>query len=159
MATLGRALHAENPGDYEPTDEDLDRHRALWDSRLIDTPGPLEIAEYGWWYSSSRFRRPDDLERLTATVEAAGGRLGDVRNTLAVARDLLYGDNRLASPIVELLEVLARTRTAQSQYLTPELLSDLLVPAIGQDALHDRALALVHEFGQQGYLTLRALLE
>ena len=159
MATLGRALHAESPGDYEPTDEDLDRHRALWDSRLIDTPGPVELAEFGWWWSSGRFGRPDDLKRLTATLDVAAGRLGDVRSALAVARDLLSGDEALASPIVELLEVLARTRTAQSQYLTPELLSDLLGPAIGEDALHDRAVALVHEFGQQGYLTLRALLE
>lgn len=158
-ATLGRALHAESPGDYEPTDEDLDRHRALWDSRLIDTPGPLELAEFGWWWSSGRFRKADDLKRLTATLDAAAGRLGDVRSALAVARDLLSDDKTLASPIVELLEVLAQTRTAQSQYLTPELLSDLLVPAIGQDALHHRAVALVHQFGEQGYLALRALLD
>ena len=159
MATLGRALHAESPGDYEPSDEDLDRHRALWDSRLIGAPGPLELAEFGWWWSSGRFRRPDDLKRLTATLDAAAGRLGDVRNALAVARDLLSDDTALTSPVVDLLEVLARTRTAQSQYLSPELLSDLLAPAIGQDDVHDRAVALVHEFGQQGYLDLRALLD
>jgi hypothetical protein len=29
MATLGRALHADGPGGYEPNDEDLERHRAV----------------------------------------------------------------------------------------------------------------------------------
>lgn len=159
MATLGRALHAESASDYEPTDEDLDRHRALWDSRLIGTPGPLELREFGWWWSSGRFSRPDDLERLTATLDAGGGRLGDVRDAVALAGGLLSNDETLARPVVEFLEVLANARTAQSQYLAPELLSDLLVPALGHDDLHDRAVALVHQFGQQGYLALRALLD
>lgn len=159
MATLGRALHAEGPGDYQPGAEDLERHRALWDSRLAGSPGPLELSEFGWWWSSGRFRRADDLERMTATLAASGGRIGNVRDALALVRDRLSEDPALAAPVVDLLEALAQARTAQSQYLTPKLLSDLLHPALEEGDLRDRAVALVHQFGEQGYLTLRALLD
>jgi hypothetical protein len=159
IATLGRALHPEGPSDYQPTAHDLDRHRTLWDSRLADDPGPNELHEFGWWWSSGRFRAADDLHRLTATLTAASGHIGDVRDALALVRDLLSNNAALTGPVVELLEALARARTAQSQYLTPELLSDLLHPALEHGDLRDRAVELVHRFGEQGYLTLRALLD
>jgi hypothetical protein len=50
-------------------------------------------------------------------------------------------------------------RTAQSQFLTPELLAELLCPALADASSRDRAVAVVDEFGQQGYLTLRSLLD
>jgi hypothetical protein len=62
MATLGRALHPEGPGEYQPHAEDLERHRALWDSRLAAKPGTLELREFGWWWSSGRFRTSEDLQ-------------------------------------------------------------------------------------------------
>lgn len=159
MATLGRALHPEGPSDYQPTAQDLDRHRALWDSRLADNPGPNELHEFGWWWSSGRFRAADDLHCLTATLTAAGGHIGDVRSALALVRDLLSNDAALTGPVVELLEALTRARAAQAQYLAPVLLSDLLRPALENGDLRDRAVELVHRFGEQGYLTLRALLD
>ena len=159
MALLGRALNPRGPSDYAPSTEDLNRHRALWDSRLAANPGPLELREFGWWWSSGRFRRPEDLARMTATFAAAGGQVGDIRDALALVRDLLSEDTALAAPVIQLLEALAQARTAQSQYLAPELLSDLLRPALERADLRDRAVALVHQFGAQGYLTLRALLD
>jgi hypothetical protein len=64
----------------------------------------MELREFGWWWSSGRFRAPDDLGRLTATLETADGRLGDVRDALALVRDLLSDDPALAAPVVDLLE-------------------------------------------------------
>jgi len=43
--------------------------------------------------------------------------------------------------------------------VAPDLLSDVLCPALDDRDLRDRAVALVHQFGEQGYLTLRALLD
>jgi hypothetical protein len=54
---------------------------------------------------------------------------------------------------------LALAHTAQSQCLAPGLLSELLRLALDKDHLRDSAVALVHQFGEQGYLTLRALLD
>ncbi len=159
MATLGRALHTDSPGNYQPSEQDLERHRALWDSRLTDNPGPLELREFGWWWTSGQFRGAHDLERLTTTFQAASGQLGDMRDGLALARELLCENPTLAAPIIDLLEVLAQARTAQSQYLAPDLLSKLLGPALERSDLRDRAIVLVHQFGEQGYLTLRALLD
>jgi hypothetical protein len=105
MATLGRALHPEGPGDYQPTAPDLDRPRTLWDSRLADEPGPLELYEFGWWWSSGRFRTADDLHRLTSTLTTAGGRIGDVRDALAVVRDLLSNDVALAAAVANCLRL------------------------------------------------------
>ncbi len=84
MGTLGRALHKRGPGDYEPTAADLERHRQLWDSRLKANPGPLELREFGWWWSSSRFRREEDIQRFTATLAAAHGRIGDIRDAVTL---------------------------------------------------------------------------
>jgi hypothetical protein len=95
---------------------------------------------------------------MTATLNAAGGRIGDVRDALTLVRELLSKDAALAPPVVELLEVLAQARTPQSQYLAPELLADLLRPVLDNGDLRDHAVALVHQFGEQRYLTLRALL-
>lgn len=160
MATLGRALHPRGLADYAPSADDLERHRTLWDSRLAGDPGPLELLEFGWWWSSGRFRTSDDLQRLTATLNAADGRIGDVRDVLTVVGELLSNDHALLTPqVVELLEALAQARTAQSQYIPSELLANLLEPAIDSGDLHDRAVVLVHQFGEQGYLTLRDLLD
>jgi hypothetical protein len=82
-----------------------------------------------------------------------------VRDALALVRDPLSENPGLVAPVVELLETLAQTRTAQSQYVAPELLSDMMRPALEHSDLRDRAVALVHQFGEQGYLTLRALLD
>jgi hypothetical protein len=110
-------------------------------------PRTLELHEFGWWWSSGRFGTADDLHRLTATLTAAGGRIGDVRDALALVRDRLSNDASLTAPVVELLEALARARIAHSQYLAPEVLSDLLRPALENGDRRDRAVALVHEFG------------
>ncbi len=73
--------------------------------------------------------------------------------------ELLREDPTLVAAVVDLLEALASAGTAQSQYVRPDLLSDLLRPALERDTLRDHAVALVHQFGEQGYLTLRALLD
>lgn len=99
--------------------------------------------------------------RITGFADAGGDTLAQVAWTtyLRYAALLLSNDPALAPPVVELLEALAQARTAQSQYLASELLADLLRPALDDGDLRDRAVALVHQFGEQGYLTLRALLD
>jgi len=158
VGVLGRALHPDTPGDYEPDEAAVQRHRELWQARLADEPGPLELREFGWWWSSGRFRRPDDLGRLTRTLRAAGGRVGDIRDALQVVRDAQAADANLLEPVVELLEAIAEARTAQSQYLDLDLMADLLRGPLANADLRERAVALVHAFGEQGYLTLRSML-
>jgi hypothetical protein len=159
IATLGRALHREGVSNYEPTDADLTRHRALWDARLDDQPGPLELREFGWWWSSGRLRDADDLRRLAATLRMANGRVGDVRTALKVVDEILATDPALTEPALEVLEALADARTAQSQYIDPALLTRLLSTSLADPAHRARATAVVHRFGEQGYLTLRSLLD
>jgi hypothetical protein len=159
MATLGRALHPEGPGDYEPTEADLTRHRALWDARLGGEPGPLELREFGWWWSSGRLREADDLRRLSATLRLAAGRIGDVRDALQLVDELATADPALAEPALEVLEALAEARTARSQYADAALLARLLEAGLTDPPLRERAVALVHSFGEQGYLTLRSVLD
>lgn len=159
MATLGRALHPEGPGDYEPTEADLTRHRALWDARLGGEPGPLELREFGWWWSSGRLRKADDLRRLSATLRLAAGRIGDMRDALQLVDELATADPALAEPALEVLEALAEARTARSQYADAALLARLLEAGLTDPPLRERAVALVHSFGEQGYLTLRSVLD
>jgi len=157
MATLGRALHGAL-SNYEPSCEDLARHRALWDARLADEPGPLELWEFGWWWSSGRLRKADDLRRLAKTLRAARARIGDVRNALKLVDELVAADPALAEAATGVLEALAEARTAESQHIDRALLAHLLTPGLADSALQERATALVHSFGEQGYLTLGSLL-
>jgi hypothetical protein len=159
MSVLGRALHPEGLGGYEPTEIDVERHRALWEDRLADNPGPHELREFGWWWSSGRFRRPDDLRRLTRTLRIAGGRVGDIRDALQLVRQVQAENPEMIEPAVELLEVIAEARTAQAQFLDADLLADLLRAPLEREHLRDRAVMLVHAFGEQGYLMLRSLLD
>jgi hypothetical protein len=159
VATLGRALHADLPGDYKPTAEDLDRHRALWDARLRggDAEAP-EWREFGWWWTSGRFTTADDVRRLTETLRLGGGRVGDIRDALHLLDRTASGNRALVDAALAVLEVLAEARTAQAQYIDPDILDNLLRRALGEPELEDRATALVHAFGEQGYVTLRGLL-
>lgn len=159
MAILGRALHPRTPGDYEPSDADLDRHRALWDQRLAATPGAEELREFGWWWSSGRFERVDDVRRLTRTLTLASGRIGDLRDALEVTRDKLSREPMLREPVLELLEALTASGAARGQYVPVEVLSALLAAPLADGLLFDRAVAVVHALGEQGYLPLRALLD
>ena len=159
VAILGRALHPRTPGDYEPSDADLDRHRALWDQRLAATPGADELREFGWWWSSGRFERADDIRRLTQSVTLATGRIGDLRDALEVARDKVAGDPTLREPVLALLEALVASKAARGQYVSIEVLSALLIAPLADTALRDRAVVVVHALGEQGYLPLRALLD
>jgi hypothetical protein len=159
IATLGRALHPRGDGAYEPTEADLARHRSLWDERLADDPGPLELREFGWWWTSGRLSELDDLRRLTTTLRLGSGRIGDVRPALVLIDKLVASNAALTEPALELLEVLAQERTTQSQYIDPAVLSRLGEAALADPGLRERAVALVHSLGEQGYLTLRSLLD
>jgi hypothetical protein len=159
VAMLGRALHPDGPGDYVPTDSDLERHRTMWDARLRDAPGPLELSEFGWWWSSGVLRDPLDLRRLTDTLRLAEGRVGDIRDAVVLASDAVVADAALAEPAIEMLEVLAEYATARAQYIDVAPLTAILRAGLAVDELRERAAALVHRFGEQGYLTLRSLLD
>jgi hypothetical protein len=159
IATLGRALNPRIDGGYQPTDADLERHRSLWDDRLNDAPGPLELREFGWWWLSGRLSDPDDLRRLTATARLARGRIGEARPALSLVDKLIPSNAALIDPALELLEVLAQERAAQSQHIDPALLSRLAAAALARPSLRERATAVVHSLGEQGYVTLRSLLD
>jgi hypothetical protein len=159
IATLGRALHPELIGDYEPTTDDLNRHRELWDARLrAGEAGTPEWREFGWWWTSGRLTTPDDVRRLNTTLRLGRGRVGDVRDALVLLDRTTSDDSTLVEPAVETLEVLADARTAQAQYIDPDVLANLLRRALSAPGLTERATALVHTFGEQGYVALRGLL-
>jgi len=159
IATLGRALRPGPDGGYEPSAEDLERHRSLWDERLAATPGALELREFSWWWLSGRLSEPDDLRRLIATARLAHGQIGEVRIVLSLVDQRISEHPELAEPALELLEVLAQERITQSQYIDPALLSRVMAAALAKPELCERATALVHALGEQGYLALRALLD
>ena len=159
IATLGRALHPGHDSGYEPTDTELARHRSLWDERLANDPGLLELREFGWWWTSGRLTEPADLRRLTRAVRLGAGRIGDIRPALILVDKLVAADVAFTEPALELLEVLVQERTVQSQRIDPGVLSRLAAAALADPGVHERAVALVHGLGEQGYVTLRSLLD
>lgn len=159
MSILGRALQPDNQHGYEATEDDIERHRQVWQSRIDDSPGPDELREFGWWWSSGRFTRPDDVARLAATIRAAEGRVGDLRDSMETLRRLTLADAALIPAAMEVVEAIAACRAAPAPVLPAEVLSGLLSAGLGEATTRDSAATLVHEFGEQGYLTLRSLLE
>jgi hypothetical protein len=159
IATLGRALHTNGPSQYQPSPDDVTRHRALWQTRLDDTPGPLELHDFGSWWSSGRFASPDDLARVANTLRRANGHLADIRRALAMTAQLADADPTIIEPVLELVEALTGTRAAQGQYIQADILARLLEPPLAQPHLRERAIGIVHALGEQGYLTLRSLLD
>lgn len=156
---LGRALRPGTPNGYEPSAEALDRHRGLWKERLGAQPGSLELGEFGWWWSSGRLTGPGDVERLALTLERAGGRLGDIRRGLDLLATLVANDPDLREPALEVLAALAESRTAMPQNIKADSIAALLEVGLADEGLRERSAELVHRFGEQGYLTLRSLLD
>lgn len=156
---LGRALRPGTPNGYEPSAENLDRHRGLWEERLGAQPGPLELGEFGWWWSSGRLTGPEDVGRLALTLERAGGRLGDIRRGLDLLVSLVAEDPDLREPALEVLAALAESRTAMPQNMKADSIAAVLEAGLADEGQRERAADLVHRFGEQGYLTLRSLLD
>lgn len=158
ISTLGRSLRPQEDV-FDPTDHDLERFRSLWDERLADDPGPLELAEYGWWWTSGRLTDAADLRRLTATVTRGAIGSMHLRTALGLLDQLLAADPELTGDALALLEVLGDQETLGANHVDPDVLRRLIKPALASADLRERAIALVHRLGEQGYITLRGLLD
>ena len=160
IGTLGRALRGGEAGSYEPDEPALERHRELWSARLVaEDLGTKEAEEFGWFFTSGRLTRPDDVERLAQTLERTGGRVRDVRGALSLLARLVDEDHALAGPAMSVLEALAAAASAGPQYIRAAHLQSILEAGLrGQDT-RERARALIHAFGEQGFVALRALLD
>ena len=159
IGLLGRALRPGASNAYEPSAEDLDRHRELWEARLTEDAGPLELHEFGWWWTSGRLTQPEDLKRLAITLQLAGGKLGDIRRGVDLLANVVDGEAGLLEPALEVLYALAQTRTAISQNIKPDSIAAVLKLGLADEGQREGAADLVHRFGEQGYLTLRGLLD
>jgi hypothetical protein len=159
IGLLGRALRPETRDGYQPSARELDLHRELWDARLTAGAGPLELQEFGWWWTSGRLSRPDDLKRLAVTLGLAGGKLGDLRRGIDLLASWAEGEAGSLEPSLDVLDALAQGGTALSQNIKPDAIAGVLRAALADKARQERAADLVHRFGEQGYLTLRGLLD
>lgn len=159
VGLLGRALRPGTPNGYEPSAEDLNRHRELWEERLRGQAGPLELQEFGWWWTSGRLTRPEDLGRLAVTLERTEGRVGDIRRGFDLLAREVVADPALLEPALDLLDALAQSRAAMAQNIKPGAIAAVLETALADQERREQAADLVHRFGEQGYLTLRSLLD
>jgi hypothetical protein len=159
IGLLGRALRPGTSNAYEPSAEDFDRHRELWEARLTEGAGPLELQEFGWWWTSGRLTQPGDLKRLALTLQLARGKLGDIRRGINLLASVIDGEAGLLEPALEVLDVLAQARTAMSQSIKSDSIAAVLKVALADGGQREGAADLVHRFGEQGYLTLRSLLD
>lgn len=60
---------------------------------------------------------------------------------------------------LEVLAALAESRTAVPQNIKADSIAAVLKAGLADDGARERAADLVHRFGEQGYLTLRSLLD
>jgi hypothetical protein len=160
VGTLGRALRGGEPGSYRPDEAALEHHRELWSERLgAEDLGTKEAEEFGWFFTSGRLKRPEDVERLARTLERTDGRLQDVRGALSLLARLVGEDPALAAPAMSVLEALAAHASAGPQYIRAEHLQAILEAGLAEDETRERTRALIHAFGEQGFVALRALLD
>ena len=160
IGTLGRALRGSEPGSYQPDEAALERHRELWSARLgAEDLGTKEAEEFGWFFTSGRLTRPEDVERLAQTLERTSGRVQDVRGALSLLAGLVCEDTTLAEPAISVLEALAAAASAGPQHIRVAHLQSILGEGLRGDGTRERARALIHAFGEQGFVALRALLD
>jgi hypothetical protein len=96
---------------------------------------------------------------LARTLELTDGRVQDVRGALSLLSRLVGSSESLAAPAMSVLEALAAHASARPQYIRAEHLQSILEAGLGQEDTKERARELVHSFGEQGFLALRALLD
>jgi hypothetical protein len=160
IGTLGRALRGSEPGSYQPDEAALERHRELWSARLgAEDLGTKEAEEFGWFFTSGRLTRSEDVERLARTLERTGGRVQDVRGALSLLARLVCEDPTLAESAMSVLEALAAAASAGPQYIRAAHLQSILREGLRGEDTSERARALIHAFGEQGFVALRALLD
>jgi hypothetical protein len=160
VGTLGRALRPGGEGDYEPDAADLERHRELWSARLaVEDLGVAEAEEFGWFWTSGRFETAEDVERLALTLQRAGGKLEDARAAIRLLAERLGHDAALAAPAMAVLEAIAEARSAGPQHLQVAHLQSILEVGLRESISTERARALIHSYGEQGFIQLRALLD
>jgi hypothetical protein len=159
IMTLGFDLNPRGPSGYDPSPEALEHHRQLWDRRLDDSPGPQELREYERWWSSRRFAQPDDLRRLTRSVELNAAAPGEMRPALMLAATLVSSDSAFVEPAFCFVETVAGGNSLRPMRVDVDVLRQLVQPALSVPELRERAVALVHRLGELGYLPLRGLLD
>ena len=160
IGTLGRALRGGEPGSYQPDESALVRHRELWSARLsAEDLGTKEAEEFGWFFTSGRLARPEDVERLARTLQRTSGRVQDVRGALSLLARLVGEDRTLAAPAMSVLEALGAAATARPQHIREAHLQSILEAGLREGDTRERARGLVHTLGEQGFVTLRALLD
>jgi hypothetical protein len=160
IGVLGRALRTDGPGDYDPDEAELGRHRGLWSARLAaEDLGTREAEEFGWFFTSERLWQPEDVERLMLTLKRTEGRIQDSRKTIGLLARLVGENPAVVEAAIAALEEIGTARTAIPQHLREAELGVVLKAGLAEPATEERAQALIHIFGEQGFVTLRALLD
>lgn len=141
--TLGRALRGGESGSYQPDEGALKRHRELWSARLgAEDLGIKEAEEFGWFFTSGRLTLPEDIERLTRTLERTGGRVQDIRGALSLLAGLVGEHRTLVEPAMAVLEALAAAASAGPQYIRAAHLQSILGEGLQEGDARERARAL-----------------
>ncbi|MCW2995583.1 MAG: hypothetical protein JWQ18_3078, partial [Conexibacter sp.] len=152
---IGRVAHKQNAEGLAP---ELHARRdflaALWEQRLsAAAEGDEELAQFGWWYAAGLFDRGEDLERLVRTVCESGGEIEHVRQVLCVTARVAP---LAPASAADLAEALVGQGLENRLYVARSMVP-LLEALVNVDLTRERALAVIDELGEQGFVGAQVL--
>jgi hypothetical protein len=134
----------------ETAPEQRDRIEQLWRQRLDQVAdADPELGEYGWWFSSRRFREGRGLELLVSTLEKSAGAIDNTKEVLEAVAPLAREHQESANRVLELL--IAGTEWHVLDYSRDPIRAVLeAVLEGGDEAAKETTRRLIHSLGENG---------